>query len=81
MQKFYTETQKGGESMTSFGCRLESLLQIAVANGHVGIAAKDDMLRSKFWTGLRNEALKSQTRHKYDTARCYDDLLRITNYF
>lgn len=35
-----------------------------------------DMLRSKFWTGLRDEKLKLLTRHKFDTILNYDRLLR-----
>lgn len=76
MQQFYTVVQAENESVTAFGCRLESLLQVAIDKGHVSIEAKDDMLRSKFWTSLRNERLKDQTRHKYDTVKTFDHLLR-----
>ncbi len=71
MQRFYAETQKENESVTAFGCRLESLLQIAIENGYVSSLAKNDMLRSKFWTSLRSEQLKSQTRHKYDSTKSF----------
>lgn len=76
MQTFYTENQKENESVTAFGCRLESLLQVAVQEGHINSEAKNDMLRSKFWTSLRSERLKSQTRHKFDTIKTFDLLLR-----
>ncbi len=76
MQQFYTVTQAENESVTAFGCRLESLLQVAIDKGHVSLHAKNDMLRSKFWTSLRNERLKNQTRHKYDTVKNFDHLLR-----
>ena len=55
MQSFYNENQKPSENVTSYGCRLEALLQVAVENGHVNQIARNDMLRSKFWTGLRDE--------------------------
>ena len=76
MQNFYSATQREGETVTAFGCRLESMLQVAIQNGHISISARDDMLRSKFWTGLRSEKLKSQTRHKYDNILSYELLLR-----
>ena len=76
MQTFYSASQKEGESVTAYGCRLENILQMAVQNGHISSYAKDDMLRSKFWTGLRSDKLKNQTRHKYDSIKSYDLLLK-----
>lgn len=76
MQTFYSESQKPTENVTTYGCRLETLLQVAVESGHVSKAARNDMLRSKFWTGLRNDKLKLMTRHKYDSITSYDMLLR-----
>ncbi|XP_069125490.1 zinc finger CCHC domain-containing protein 12-like [Argopecten irradians] len=48
LQQFYSATQKEGESVTAYGCRLEALLQLAINSGHINSAARDDMLRSKF---------------------------------
>ena len=76
MQTFYSTSQKEGESVTAYGCRLENILQMAVQNGHISGNAKDDMLRSKFWTGLRSDKFKNQTRHKYDSIKSYDLLLK-----
>lgn len=76
MQRFYTTVQGDNESVTAFGCRLESILQLAIDNGHMSLHAKNDMLRSKFWTSLKNERLKNQTRHKYDSLKSFDALLR-----
>ena len=76
MQEFFNSFQKSDENVTSFGCRLESLLQTAIDHGYLGKESKDDLLRHKFWTSLRCEKLKSQTRHKYDTISSYDELLR-----
>ncbi|PJE78475.1 hypothetical protein CI610_02588 [invertebrate metagenome] len=33
-------------------------------------------MRHKFWTSLRSDKLKSQTRHKYDTITSFNELLR-----
>ena len=76
LQKFYTASQQDKESVTVYGCRLESLLQMAIQSGHVKSASRNDMLRSRFWTGLRDEKLKSQTRHMFDSINEFDTLLR-----
>ena len=76
MQYFYNENQKAAENLTTFACRLEALLQVAVENGHVTQVARNDMLRSKFWTGLRDEKLKILTRNKYDSILDFNRLLR-----
>ena len=76
MQEFFNCVQGADESVTAFGCRLESLLQTAIDSGNLSQEAKNDLLRHKFWTSLQSERLKSQTRHKYDTIKNYDDLLR-----
>lgn len=76
MQEFFNSAQKSGESVTNFGCRLESLLQTAIDNGSLSKVAKNDLLRHKFWTSLSSEKLKSQTRHKYDSITSYNELLR-----
>ena len=65
MQQFYGDCQKEGESILTYATRLENTLSNAVRTGHIEAFAKDNMLRSKFWTGLRNEQLRQATRHKY----------------
>ncbi|XP_060594793.1 uncharacterized protein LOC132749121 [Ruditapes philippinarum] len=76
MQSFYSESQKPSENVTSYGCRLETLLQVAVERGHVSHSSRNDMLKSKFWTGLYDEKLKLLTSHKYDAISDYNRLLR-----
>ncbi|XP_041374662.1 uncharacterized protein LOC121387570 [Gigantopelta aegis] len=76
MQEFFNASQKSEESVTAFGCRLETMLQAAINCSDLDRHSKNDLLRHKFWTPLNCEKLKSQTRHKYDTIREYDDLLR-----
>ena len=76
MQEFFNSLQRPEESVTAFGCRLESLLQTAIDNEHIARESKNDLLRHKFWTSLHSERLKSQTRHKYDTVLSYEELLR-----
>ena len=76
MQQFYTESQQAGESAAVWACRIEDLLQRAVEKGHVTATAKNDMLRNKFWTGLKDDQLKNASRHKYDTIKEFGELLK-----
>jgi len=74
MQKFYNETQKVDESVAVWGCRLEALLSRAIAGGKVSLLSKDEMLRSKFWSDLHDERLKSTTRHNVERHTNFSDL-------
>ena len=76
MQQFYTESQQAGESATVWACRTGDLLQRAVEKGHVTTTAKNDMLRNKFWTGLKDDQLKNSSRRKYDTIEEFGELLK-----
>ncbi|XP_052786035.1 uncharacterized protein LOC128221468 [Mya arenaria] len=44
--------------------------------GDIPYSARNDLLRHKVWTGLSSETLRLQTRHKYDTVRNYNELVR-----
>lgn len=76
IQSFYNDFQKDNESIVSFGSRLEQTLSRAVKYGHIDLVAKDAMLRSKFWTGLKSQVLKNSTRHLYDSIKDFSTLLR-----
>lgn len=76
IQSFYNDFQKDNESIVSFGSWLEQTLSRAVKYGHIDLAAKDAMLRSKFWTGLKSQVLKNSTRHLYDSIKDFSTLLR-----
>lgn len=76
IQSFYSDFQKEGESIVEYGSRLEQVLSRAVRCGHIDLVAKDAMLRSKFWTGLKSQQLKNSTRHLYDSIKDFQQLLR-----
>ncbi len=66
LQRFHQEQQSMNESLSSWGIRLEDLLQQAISRGsNFDGETKDAMLRNKFWTGLRNAHLKDATRHVF----------------
>ena len=54
MKQFYSDSQKEGESIGSYGSRLESTIMKAIILGHIETSAKDSMLRSELWTGLKS---------------------------
>lgn len=76
MQSFYSDYQREGESIVTFGSRLEQTVSRAIRFGHIDEVAKDAMLRSKFWSGLRNHELRNATRNKYETVKDFHSLLR-----
>ena len=76
IQSFYGDFQKDTESIVAYGSRLEQTLSRAIRYGHIDLVAKDAMLRSKFWTGLKSQELKNSTRHLYDSVKDFQLLLR-----
>jgi len=75
MQEFY---QKPNESITAlkFRGRLKFIFQITSDGGFMQKLAKNDLLRYKFWTSLKSDNIKYQTRHKYDTVIDFHELVR-----
>ena len=76
IQSFYNGYQKDDESIVSYGSRLEQTISRAIRCGHMELSAKDAMLRSKFWTGLKSQELRNSTRHIYDSVKDFQLLLR-----
>ena len=76
VQSFYSDFQKDSESIVAYGSRLEQTLSRAIRYGHIELAAKDAMLRSKFWTGLKSQELRNSTRHLYDSVKDFQLLLK-----
>ena len=76
MQNFYFDHQQEGESIVTYGSRLEQCISKAVRLGHIDANAKDAMLRSKFWSGLKSSQLRNATRHKYESVKEFHSLLR-----
>ena len=76
MQNFYSDHQQEGESIVTYGSRLEQCISKAVRLGHIDANAKDAMLRSKFWSGLKSSQLRNATRHKYESVKEFHSLLR-----
>lgn len=76
MQNFSADHQKEGETIVTYGSRLEQCISKAVRLGHIDSSAKDAMLRSKFWSGLKSGQLRNATRHKNESVKEFHSLLR-----
>ena len=72
MREFFNCSQRPDESVTSFGCRLESILDQAFEVSKFQGADRSEMLCERLWSGLRSESLRTNTRHKFDSATDYD---------
>lgn len=70
---FYSAKQAEHESVSTWSCRLEDLLSKPIQKGLISINESNDMLRSMFWTGLRQD-LKDISIYKYDTIQDFDAL-------
>ena len=74
LENFFKETQQPNQSVAEYGMKLESIIQSAVEKGDIIIVAKNQMLKSKFWSGLRDPLLKNSSRYKFDTTKDFDQL-------
>ena len=75
LQKFWSESQQDKENVATWGCRLEKQVQLLREKRKVE-GEGDEMMRTKFWSGLRSQRLKEASRHRYDDqSYTYDKLL------
>ena len=74
IQQFYAATQEANESVADYGMRLEGLLQTCIDRGDISPISRNEMLRTKLWSGLSNEGLRNASRNKYDTIVDFDKL-------
>ncbi len=73
MSQFYAAQQQETESVTAWSCRLEDILMKANQYGKTETEDTREMLRSKFWRGLRSQ-LKETSRFKFDAEKDYEKL-------
>lgn len=75
LQQFYNCKQEETETIGAYSCRLEDVLNKAIARGAVSMRQSDDMLRSKLWSGLKDERVRNATRYKLDQIQRFDELV------
>ena len=72
--QFYGETQRDDEDVTKWALRLEDLLDRVKHQSNLNPSGADEMLRTKFWAGLKPE-LNDASAHKFDTVKKFDELV------
>lgn len=75
LEQYYSSRQSVDESVATWACRLEELLRKLQDRGCQLEGQSVVMLRSKFWSGLKDASVKNAIRHLYDSRASYDDLL------
>lgn len=73
IQQLYTSKQEATESVVDYGMRLEGLIQRCIERKAINNDVKNEMLRTKLWSGLSDNYLRNSSHYvyKYDTI---DDL-------
>ena len=73
LAQFYASSQQDNESVVAWGFRLENILDKAIEQKLVSHSTAMEMLRSKFWTGLR-QPLKDANRSHFEDGLDCDEL-------
>jgi hypothetical protein len=73
LSNFYSAEQLPNEKVSTWGCRLEDLLDRALQGQPISSKSVDDMLKMKFWSGLRDH-IKEATRHLRNSVKDFDQL-------
>ena len=72
LQQFYLQKRREDENVAQYSIRLENMLQ--QIKDYVPEQSKNEMLRSKLWSGLRDPQLKNASRFKYDLEPDFNQL-------
>ncbi len=73
---FYAAQQGPDERVEVWGCRIEDLITQIVEQGGISQEASRDMLKTKFWFGLRDARLREATRYRLESDCSYEELFR-----
>lgn len=73
LAKFYSAKQGESEDITAWSCRLEDLLSRVVEQRMISHHDSEEMLRTKFWAGLRQD-LKDISGFKFEMIKDFDKL-------
>lgn len=76
IQQFYATQQEERETVVYYGLRLESILQSCIERKAISLDARNEMLRTKLWSGLKDSNLRNSSRYKYDTIKDSEALRR-----
>lgn len=73
-EEFYCTRQQPNETVAEYSLRLERLL--TNANLDLDRQSKNDMLRNRLWSGLRDDELRNVTRYKFESISDFNILRR-----
>ena len=71
-EQFYMATQQANETVADYSLRLEQLLHHSSLQ--FDSETKNEMLRNRLWSGLRDRELKNSARYKFESLRCFNTL-------
>ena len=74
LKRFFNAQQQEAESVTDWGCRLESPLNQAKDKGSVDPKDMNTLLCTQLYEGLHNADLKTDTHYYYCTVKDFDAL-------
>jgi hypothetical protein len=77
LESFYSAKQTGKEDVAAWGCRLEDIVTKLKLKGAVDEDSCQEMLRTKFWSGLFSKDVKMALRHHFDQKLGFEVL--VTN--
>ena len=72
-----SQLREDSEKVSTWGCRLEDLLDRAMEGESLHHKSVNDMLRTKFFNGLQPH-LRHGIRHTFDKVKAFDQLLVAT---
>lgn len=77
-QQFYATLQeeRERETVVDYGLRLESILQICIEREAISLDARNEMLKSKLLSFLKDNNLRNTSRNKFDTINDFEALRR-----
>ena len=76
LESFFSSRQHANENVAAWGCRLEALIKKATKSSSMSEEARQSVLLSKFWSGLRDPNLKMALRHVMGEAKDFSKLLK-----
>ena len=74
LEQFFTARQLPTESMSAWGCRLEEI--VSKIKDTASAAAAQNMLRTRYWTGIYSEKIRNALHHHFDDGADFESLLR-----
>ena len=75
LEKYYSARQHQNETAAAWACRLEDVLSQLCTRDPSSRQQTERMIRSKFWSGLRDSNTKNALRHQYQIGAGLEELL------